>query len=57
LTEAKIYSVNLTHLYGVGGDEDVDVGFQLSGGTMYAALQLASRQLCKPPLDLVDPGC
>lgn len=41
----------------MGFDEGVDVGFQFCGGTVYAALQLLSRQLCKPPLDLIDPGC
>lgn len=41
----------------VGFDEGVDVGFQFCGGTMYAALQLLSCQLSKPPLDLIDPGC
>jgi hypothetical protein len=41
----------------VGFDEGVDVGFQFCGGTVYAALPLLSRQICEPPLDLIDPGC
>lgn len=41
----------------MGFDECVDVGFQFRGGTVYAALQLLSRQLREPPPDLIDPGC
>ncbi|ACS60265.1 hypothetical protein Rleg_5443 (plasmid) [Rhizobium leguminosarum bv. trifolii WSM1325] len=42
---------------GVSFDEGVDVGFRFCSGTVYAALQLLSRQLREPPFDLIDPGC
>lgn len=36
-------------------DEGADVGFQLSGGGMDAALDLLAREFGKPALDLIDP--
>ena len=36
-------------------DEGPDIGFELAGGGVHAALQLLARQFGEPAFDLIDP--